>query len=201
MNSTNLVPLARQLRQTRSLRIRAWSIAVGGVLAACVATYAGCSFATADASVPLPAEFTRAAHELAQFNGDATRLRAQVARAQREVYAARSLSEQPDLSLLLGLISRTAGEQIVLSRCELNESQPTGKGAEVETAGVGGAILRLDGLGKTQAAVAGFVLQLETAGLFNRVTLLQSHSQPLFGNEAAAFRIECVMQPAQGGTP
>jgi hypothetical protein len=201
MNSTNLVPLARQLRQARSTRIRAWSIALGAALLASGATYAACTYALADARAPAPAEFTRAAREVSQFNADASRVRAQLAGVRREAYAARSLSEQPDVSLLFDLISRTADEQIVLSRCELTESPSAGKGADEDAAAVGGAVLRLDGLATTQAAVAGFVLQLETAGLFNRVALLQSHSQPLFGQEAAAFRIECVMQPARGGTP
>lgn len=199
MNSTNLVPLAGQLRQARQVRIRAWAVAAGGVLLACVAVYAACAAALADHGAPAPAEFARAARELAQYNGEATHLRAEVSRVRREVYAARSLSEQPDVSLLFAMVSRTAGEQIVLSHCELTESQASGKGTEDDTAGVSGAVLRLDGFGKTQAAVAGFVLQLETAGLFNRVTLLQSHSQPLFGNDAAAFRIECLMQPNLGG--
>lgn len=201
MNSTNLVPLARQLRQARSMRVRAWSVAVGAVLLACAATYVGCAVAMADSNVPAAGEFARAARDLSQFNGEAVRLRAEVARVEREVYAARTLSDQPDASLLLALISRTADEQIVLNRCELTESQAAVQSADVEAAGIGGAVLRLDGFGKTQAAVAGFVLQLETAGLFDRVTLLQSHSQPLFGNEAAAFRIECLMQPGRGGNP
>jgi hypothetical protein len=197
MNGTNLVPLARQLRQARQTRTRAWAFAAGGILLACVATYAACAVGMADHGAPASSEFASAARELSQYNGQATHLRTQLSRVQREVYAARSLADQPDMSLLFAMVSRTAGEQIVLSHCEMTES--TGKGAEEDAAGVGGAVLRLDGFGKTQAAVAGFVLQLETAGLFNRVTLLQSHSQPLFGNDAAAFRIECLMQPNPGG--
>lgn len=200
MNNTSLMPLPRQLRQARSARTRAWSFAAGAVLMGCAATYVASAFALADSNVPAPGEFSRAAQELSRFNGEASRTRSQLARVQREAYAARSLSEQPDLSLLLAMVSRTAGEQVVLDHCELQTTSASGaKEAEGQAAGVSGAVLRLDGFGRTQAAVAGFVLQLETAGLFDRVTLLQSHSQPLFGNEAAAFRIECAMQPARGG--
>jgi hypothetical protein len=201
MNSTNLLPLCRQLRGARSARIRNWSVAVGALIALSVATYAGCVFALTDSAAPSPADFSRVARELAQFNGEAGRIRGQLAAAQREVYSAQSLSEQPDLSLLLGLISSKADERIILSRCELSESQPGEKGVEAESASIGGAVLRLDGFGRTQSAVAAFVLQLETAGMFDRVALLQSHSQPVLGTDAAAFRIECMMQPKKAVTP
>lgn len=201
MNSTNLVPLARQLRGARTARIRAWGIALGSLVVGSVVVFAGCALATSDGDAPSPPEFARAARDLAQFNGEATRVKAQLAGVQREVYSAHSLSEQPDLSLLLGLVSRTADEQIVLSRCELVESPPKEAVAQVESAEIGSAVLRLDGFGKTQAAVAAFVLQLETAGVFDRVALLQSHSQAVLGSEVAGFRIECLMQPNKGGTP
>lgn len=201
MNHVNLLPLRRQLNRARSQRIRAWSMVLGAVAVLCAATYGGCAFVFADSNGPTAAEFSSAARELSQCNGEASRLKAQLAGVQREVYSAQSLSEQPNLSLLLGLVSRTADERIILSRCELTESQPAEKGAEAESANIEGAILRLDGFGKTQAAVAAFVLQLETTGVFDRVSLLQSHSQPVLGADAAAFRIECAMQPKKGVTP
>ena len=201
MNSANLLPLARQLRQARSSRARVWGIAAGTSLALSVATYAGCAFALSDSAAPSPADFSRTARELAECNGEANRIKAQLAGVQRETYSARSLSEQPDLSLLLALISRTADEQIILSRCELAESASGEKGAEAESASIGSATLRLDGFGKTQSSIARFVLQLESAGVFDQVTLLQSHSQPVLGMDAAAFRIECLMQPKKAVTP
>jgi hypothetical protein len=201
MNVTNLVPLARQLRAARSARMRNWTAALASVVLLSAATYAGCVFALTDSAAPSPADFSLAARELAQVNNESARVKAQLASVQREVYSAQSLSEQPDLSLLLGLISRKADERIILSRCELNESQPGEKGAEAESASIGGAILRLDGFGTTQGAVAEFVLALETTGVFDRVALLQSHSQPILGTNAAAFRIECQMQPRKATIP
>lgn len=201
MNSANLLPLPKQLRRARSRRVWRWLIAASTVLVLCAATYAGCVFVLRDSKAPSAADFSSAARELSQINGEAGRLKAQLAGVQQEVYSAQSLSEQPDLSLLLGLISRTADERIILSRCELTESGPGGKGSEAESASIGGAVLRLDGFGKTQTAVAAFVLQLETTGVFDRVTLVQSHSQPVLGTDAAAFRIQCAMQPKKAVTP
>lgn len=200
MNSANLLPLARQLSQDRSTRMRLWGILAGALVAISVATYAGCAFALADSAAPLPADFSRTARELTECNGQANRVKAQLAAIQREIYSSRSLSEQPDLSLLLALISRTADDQIILSGCELAESPPSDKGAETESASIGSATLRLDGFGKTQNAIARFVLQLESAGVFDGVTLLQSHSQPVLGADAAAFRIECLLQPKKAVT-
>lgn len=200
MNQVNLLPLPRQIRRARSARIRAWSIGLGALVVLCAATYGGCAFVFSDLNAPRKADFSSTARELSQLNGDATHLKAQLAAVLREVYSAQSLSEQPDLSLLLGLVSRTADERIILSRCELTESGPPDKGAEAESANFEGAILRLDGFGKTQTAVAAFVLQLETTGVFDRVSLLQSHTQPLLGTDAAAFRIECAMQPKKAVT-
>jgi Tfp pilus assembly protein PilN len=195
MNSTNLLPMARQLRQARLTRIRLWAIALGAVVGLTITTYTGCAFALTDSAAPTAADFSRAARELAEASAHANVIRAELTGAQREVYSAHSLSEQPDLSLLLNLLSRTADERIVLSHCELTESQPGEKGSEAESASIDGAILRLDGFGKSQTAVAAFVLRLETTGVFDRVTLLQSHSQVVLGSDAAAFRIECAMQP------
>ena len=166
-----------------------------------IATYAGCAFALADSNAPTAADFSTVTRELSQINGEASRIKAQLAGVQREVYSARSLSEQPDLSLLLGLISQTVDERIILSRCELTESPPAEKGGEAESANIGGAVLRLDGFGRTQTAVDAFVLQLETTGVFDHVSLLQSHSQSVLGTDAAAFRIECAMQPRKAVTP
>lgn len=200
MNHVNLLPLTRQIRVARSGRIKAWSVVLGVVAMLSAATYAGCALVLSDSNAPTAADFSSAVRELGQFNGEATHLKAQLAAVQREVYSAQSLSEQPDLSLLLGLISRTADERIILSRCELTESAPAEKGAEAESANFDGAVLRLDGFGKTQTDVATFVLQLETTGVFDRVSLLQSHSQPLLGSDAAAFRIECEMRPKKAVT-
>lgn len=201
MNHVNLLPLTRQLHRARSQRTRAWSIVLGAMVSLSVATYAGCAFALADSNAPTAADFSTAARELSQINSEASRVKAQLVGVQREVYSARSLSEQPDLSLLLGLISRTADERIILSRCELTESKPPEKGAEAESANIGGAVLRLDGFGKSQTAVGAFVLRLETTGVFDHVSLLQSHNQPVLGTDAAAFRIECAMQPRKAVTP
>lgn len=201
MNSTNLIPLARQLRAARSARIGTWGIALGAVVLLSVATYGGCAWALTDSAAPSPSDFSQAARELAQINGESNRVKVQLAAVQRAVYSAQSLSEQPDLSLLLGLISRKADERIILSRCELTESQPGEKGADAESASIGGAILRLDGFGRSQGAVADFVLALETTGVFDRVALLQSRSQAILGTDAAAFRIECQMQPRKAAIP
>src|SRR6202035_4043079 len=86
VNSTNLLPLARQLRQTRSTRARVWGIAASTILALSVATYAGCAFALSDSTAPSPADFSRTARELAVCNGEASRIKAQLTAAQRETY-------------------------------------------------------------------------------------------------------------------
>lgn len=200
MNKTNLLPMSRQLRRARTSRTRLWGVALGVTAALSVATYTGSACALTDSTAPTPADFSRAARELAEANSESSRVRTQLAAVQREAYSARSLSEQPDLGLLLGLVSRNADDRIVLSHCELSEAQGE-KGSEAESANIDAAVLRLDGFGRTQAAVADFVLRLEATHVFDRVTLLQSHSQPVFGADAAAFRIECAMRPKKAVTP
>lgn len=199
MNSTNLVPLGRQIRQVKATRIRAWAIVLGTLVLGSAGTYISCSAALAGAEAPPAGDFARAARELSQFNAEGAKLRAQLAHVRRDVNAARSMTERPDLSLLLSLISRDMDDQVLLSRCELAEAHSAAKPTETGAGSADAVTLRLDGFGKTQSAVAMFVLKLETAGPFDRVTLVESHRQPILGGEATAFRIECRMEPNRGG--
>jgi hypothetical protein len=68
----------------------------------------------------------------------------------------------------------------------------------------GRAGLRLSGLGRSQAAVAQFVLQLETTDLFEHVSLLQTTRQQYLGGEAVAFELDCPLRgrtSSGGGMP
>ena len=204
MNKVNLVPLHRQLLQARRARCRGWCAILVILCASLAVTYAVCRATLAGGSIPAGAHLATAAAELSRANSRAAALTAQLQEIHRREASARSISEQPDFSALLALLSKTVNQNIVLDLCELT---PTAEPLSAAPQGVAVAdvsdprsvTLTIGGFGRTQSAVDAFVLDLESQGLFDRVTLLKSTRQPLLGVDAAAFRVECLMQPARGG--
>ena len=59
-------------------------------------------------------------------------------------------------------------------------------------------MLRLAGVGRSQAAVSQFVLRLEQLGLFDRVTLLDTRREPFGADSAVGFRAVCIMHVREG---
>ena len=57
----------------------------------------------------------------------------------------------------------------------------------------GGFLLGLRGYGRSQAAVAKFVLRLEQTGLFQEVKTLKRTREAFLDAEAVAFRLECLL--------
>ena len=199
MNSTNLMPLARQRRAMCSRRLRFWGIGVGLTFVCCAGAYAACIRTASPVVMPPAAAVAAVVHELSRYEAESSRVRSQMAAVDREINAARSLSEQPDLSRLLGVVSRATDEQIVLGRCEMSEAKPAGSSGGSVSTDPGPVTLRLEGYGKTQVAVAGFVLRLETTGVFDRVSLVQSRREPVLNTDSTAFEIVCLMQPSRRG--
>jgi hypothetical protein len=121
----------------------------------------------------------------------------ELATAERTLKANRAVGNQPDWSLLLALLARNLGDQVVLSQCELKPDVP-GEAA-VGAAGAsdqprparGGFILKLAGYGETQPDVSRFVLNLERAGLFDQVRLVRTSSRAFLSASAIAFELEC----------
>jgi Tfp pilus assembly protein PilN len=217
----NLIPLHRRRAKARRARSRAW-FAIGGAYAV-VLFIAGAALMLTSADVPMK-DLRKAASDIERSNQQLTAIRTVLAEAQQTLASARAVSDQPDWSILLVLLAKSQGDDGVLNRCELSPARddaamPQGPGAPpaapVQTIGLaakpaaasrsaGRAGLRLSGLGRSQAAVAQFVLQLETTDLFEHVSLLQTTRQQYLGGEAVAFELDCPLRgrtSSGGGMP
>lgn len=187
MNTANLIPIDRQLRDARSARLTRWALAdacallvlaaVGGLLRVSVS---GAASMDATQSVRLD-------NEIAERTKAANQLRAEIRLVERKVRAIRVVTEHPDYSVLLALLSETAGAEIRLKQCAIDRPQ------HAEDAGRNGMpTLRLGGLGQSQSAVTSLVLRLEATGVFEQVTLLRSNEQVEADGPATAFQLECL---------
>ena len=191
MNQTNLIPLSRQLRDARRTRARTWSFALGGICGAMAVAYACCVLAPSEVSASPPEAFSKTAAELSKANQESAALRRELAVLREQVQSRQYILQQPDYSLLLGLVSQVVDDDVVLNHCELvNDSQGEQSQAQV---------LKLGGFARSQPAVAGFMLQIEATGIFRKVTLVRSNEQPLLDRQAAAFQVQCVFGPSGKG--
>jgi hypothetical protein len=134
--------------------------------------------------------------------------------------SSRAITDQPDWSALLGLLSTKAGNDVFLRSCGVRPRDPAAYAAPVKPAGpparpaAGGkpppppdptVLVALAGLGASQASVSQFALRLEATGLFDRVRLLETSREVAVGLQLVSFRIECTLaepgKPAEPGRP
>src|SRR5205823_4400966 len=127
-------------------------------------------------------------------------LRGQLNEARSVLRAGRAVLDLPDWSLLLALVGSLRGTDVVLDRCELD--RPAGRASLVTAAAAvapptdssGPSLLRLQGHGRSQAAVSQFALRLERTDLFDNVAWLKTAREPFLGGDAVAFRLECQLK-------
>ena len=199
MNRSNLIPLSRQLRDERTVRLRRWAWTGGALCGVVGAVIACCAAWTNQLSGPAPQDFSKAASDLSKANAEAATLRAELALETQRLRSRQLIFEQPDYSLLLRLIAQQVDDDVVLSRCEFH--QPGVAHDDSQERINKSDSLQLFGFARSQPAVAAFMLQLESTGIFQKVTLLRSSEQPLFSGQVAAFEIQCVPGPSIQGAP
>ena len=116
----------------------------------------------------------------------------------------KAMGKQPDWSVLLVVLARELGDEIVLNECKLSllDTGKSGSGGSAEPSDhsvkdipLGQRRYRLDmsGFGRTQMAVSRFVLRLERIGLLEKVKLTKSNRRTFMTGKAVAFRIECAI--------
>jgi Tfp pilus assembly protein PilN len=189
--SPNLIPMHRQVRVSRANRLRAWAYGGGALLAILAIAWFGCEMAWSQVLAPPPDAFAKATTEISRANEESASLRRQLASLREQVAARQSLTDRPDVSVLLAVLSQATADGVVLSHCELTYRDP--RAAEPPQ------LLKMAGAARNQPAVAAFMLTLEGTGLFKNVTLVRSNQQQLMNTQVAGFQVECLIGPGQGG--
>jgi Tfp pilus assembly protein PilN len=184
VNRGNLIPTARRAIRVRRRLLRQWIIvsvcyALLLVISAVAISWIGGSEAVDPAiAAQVRNEISRSTARLASFHSQAAGL-------DRELALAQKISDQPDWSILLAAIAKQCGDEITLAGCDLSEPR------EVSANDPSSVILGVHGVGRSNDAVANFVLRLEGVPILERVKLLQTTRKQVFGLDAFSFDVTC----------
>ena len=191
MSEAGLIPKSRLVARRRRRLVQRWALGLAAVAGLLVLLHVALALAPTVRSdrEPQLAELRQQAQGLQQ------RLRLlddEILQAQVRLAANRAVSEHPDWSVLLAVLSQQLQDQVVLRQVELIAPERSPQGIFV---------LHVQGHAESQAAVSQFVLRLEGLGLFETVKLVESRRAPILNQAATGFRLECpLMAPKEPAT-
>jgi Tfp pilus assembly protein PilN len=210
MNRINLIPPRRRWAKARRRLLRAWAGGVGAY-AALLAAAGGLllSGALGGSTSLHPAAAIEREKAATQAVADAQRqlvaLRTTIARSQQSSIAAAAVTDSPDFSRLLAVVAHSLGSEVALDQCScaatteappasvaipLDPNSPRPQPAPVQR----NLVLNLSGYGRSQAAVADFVLRLEGLGVFQQVQLLQTTQMATTDGDVVWFNLKCPLR-------
>lgn len=226
MQSVNFIPARRTAAKQRRHRTTRWTVTVSAYAVLLVGVYA-CAYALWGGGYAAVADEERKTGLRAEHAKQAVNaLQAELAAEEATLKANQALADQPDWSVLLVLVARDLGDEVVLDRCDLRPGQalettaagspapappssvsPTAgppaaaapSPASGEAAAPGPFVLAVAGYGKTMTAVSQYVLTLERLALFDQVRLTKTNREPFLSTQAVAFQIECSLGGNGGG--
>ncbi|MFN0011775.1 MAG: hypothetical protein ACKVS8_09055 [Phycisphaerales bacterium] len=199
MNAPNLLPASVRVRATAAAAARRWAVAT---LAWAAALGAGTAGAAVFTQIGTPDLAARAAQLNAVADTDyaqVERSRKEAAEASKRLELLNAVSDHPDWSRLLALLSNVRGDDTLIESIEVSRkpvaAEPKAKapkpGATAPPPPRPVYLIRLAGMAGTPAEATSLVLRLEQAGLFDRVTLVETQPREFVGKAVAAFRVEC----------
>lgn len=209
MNRTNLIPPRRRRAKARQARLCAWGVGIGTYAALLsAATLLLVSGVVGSGGMLRPtaaaAREKAAAQAAAQAQKELVLLRDSIARSQQSALSAEAVTDSPDWSRLLAVVAHSLGSDVVLDQCNCvaaasdpaaRTTPPTAANAFANAAsGPRQMVLRLSGLGRSQGAVADFVLRLEGLGLFQQVQLLQTSRMITTDGQVVSFKLDCPLR-------
>ena len=190
MQAVNLIPAARRDAKRRRQRLRQ-CVAIFALFAVVSSSLAGAWRWSLGGEDPgIEQQLTTAAADIDRASNALTFTNSQLSAARSQIAANRQILSQPDWSLLLALLGKETGGNIVLRSFEL---KPGDTPAGATTPAAPKLTLRLSGFGRTNQAVAEFGLRLEETHLFSRVTLVDSSRETFLAGDAFSFHLECPL--------
>src|SRR5437868_396304 len=205
MQNINLIPAPRRAAKRRRVHLRRCMIG-------CAAWAALSAGAVCLAHAVWRVEDPQAGERLARVNDEIVRteralsdVRLQLAKAQSSLRGNEAIAAQPDWSILLALLGKVVGEDVVLKNTHVRPGttvrgavagapRPDARGAATPPAADSVPyILEATGLAENYPAANKFVLRLEASGLFSKVTLLDTAKESFMEKNKTAFRLECTL--------
>ncbi len=199
MSRINLISNSRRQARLHRVRCRSWGI---GFVCYTVAIASACLFyrgldAFGD-TAPLSDQLAGLDAELAQIEQEKAGILPELTEQRQVLTAGRSITDQPDWSLLLVyLADKLLGDDVILAGCTLGPVEDQARVSDIQSASM---TVMLTGHAKSTPAVSQFVLRLEESGLFERVTLVNTNREPFMDGQAIVFEIDCLISSAGGGS-
>jgi Tfp pilus assembly protein PilN len=185
----NLIPLPRVRRKRLRARIRWWGVGLATYVAALVVFF---GVRLAGRTVAIPPDPAIQEQRMAQLSSDLAKASKHRDDARMRHAATLMLAGRPDWSVLLPLLGRSMGDEVVLKELKLVQSKD-------QTARQYG--LEMRGVARTSASAANFVTKLEETGLFDDVRLLRTGREPFLAESMVNFDVLCRLSdaPPAGG--
>ena len=199
----NLIPASTLTARQKGRRGRWWIAACLTYLAILGAAYLGCWLKWDRGKGPGEDGMKEVVAQIEQANRRMAALRIATSAIAAKIEANRAVGNQPDWSVLLAMVAKSLGQDVVLKHCrlELESSKLALKeasaSADPRNDGKKHFLFELSGLGRSQTAVSQFVLRLERAGLFDRVKLIRTSREKFLSGNAVSFQLACSLG-AQG---
>ena len=191
MQNVNLIPAPRRQARRRRVLIRrcaigcaGYALLLAGVGAGALSAWGGGDPVASEQLGRLDQEIQRNEHLLADARGE-------LSARESELAAESQIADQPNWSVLFSLLASKAQDQIILRSLQLKPAPDSGENSPPAR-----LIVSAGGVSRSPLAAQQYVLRLEKTGLFNRVTLVETHRESFLTSDAAAFQIECVLSPA-----
>lgn len=204
MRGVNLIPRYRIESIQRARRIRAWGGVGAAYAVAMVGAWAAAQFIWPDRRLAVADDIAVLQEQMHDDQVAARSLHPLLVQAQSTLAATQDIGDQPDWSYLTTLMANMLGDDAVLRSCSFQPA-PLPRPADAEAAPptrIERFRVQLEGYGRSQAAVLGYVRLLEEAGLFEAVTVLETRGEAFHDGQAIAFRIECILADGPpGGKP
>ena len=205
MTSDNLMPTDRLIQKRSRNRLRVWITLCSVYATILVASFVVCYLTWGRNGAAITNELEATVQKTRESTRLIAKLRHELTEVQAALEASRAMGDQPDWSILLALLAKELGDEVVLDHCRLicldegdrhgsqNTAISTNPAAANVPLGQRRYELSLGGFGRTQTAVSRFVLRLEHIELFGKVKLTKCNRQPFLAGEAVAFRIQCLI--------
>ena len=201
MNPINLIPAPRREAKACRTRLVRWGIVLGLYAGALLGAHFVCGACWSGDSNLLATETRASAARLREANRLMLSLHGDLTETEEKLRSAQAVGRQPDWGVLLGLLARNVGDDVVLEYCRLRQDDPP---RSRKTSAVPQRdqplVLELGGLAMSQAIVSQFVLRLEGTGLFDQVRLINTTQRTFLNKDAVAFRLECLLTGRGGAS-
>lgn len=188
----NLIPMPKRLAMQRRVRTRCWIAACAAYVAILGSVYLG--FRLRWSRNDLQAgEMARISTDIDRYNRQRIVVKGAIIALRARIEANNSVGQQPDWSILMALVAKNLGSDVVLKYCELDLGVKSPSGSDDKPNRPKLTVLEIHGLGRSQTAVSAFVLRLERAGLFENVKLIRTARETFMASRAVAFQLACTL--------